>query len=560
MKKKIVSLLLVVSMLTALTVSGCGKKEEAVKDEVKTEETQQQPEESSSEAEAKDSLEEFFEITYSTVIQGGEGYEGENYIENMIEENLNIEIDVVKTDGSSVSTMLATGQMPNCIWLWDAPDKMYSEGLAKPIPLSLVKEYAPSAYKLFEEYPTLLQAAQNPDNPDEVMGLSGFSWSYVKYYLICDYYRYDWIENLGIDLGVEVEQLTDRIYVAKEGIELSKFKEIMDAFVNQDPDGNGEKDTYGVTVENLKQDCLLSANGLITGVCEQNGEAEMYYAMDEYKEYLKTMSELQADGLADSQIIEQNRQIAWDKVNAGKSGYWIASTNCLAWGMAERPPQTLMEADPDAKVLLTPGVRPDGGDASMKKNSSPNWGWFYVNADVEEDKLIRILQFVEWTAMQREDPDRKISMMLGEKDVDWKWDENGELVKINTIAPMEKGTYTFALLGQDPDYVGYMNEIGEFDDGMHYWGPDGSWTKEYTKYQYKEDVANATSYGSIKAEKEADIIAYADSYAAQAFLGQVDVDATWEEYLAELDRLGYNEMMSELDKVEPLEALIHGEK
>lgn len=33
-------------------------------------------------------------------------------------------------------------------------------------------------------------------------------------------------------------------------------------------------------------------------------------------------------------------------------------------------------------------------------------------------------------------------------------------------------------------------------------------------------------------------------------MGQVDVDAAWDDYLAELDRLRYNTMMDELEKVD----------
>lgn len=46
------------------------------------------------------------------------------------------------------------------------------------------------------------------------------------------------------------------------------------------------------------------------------------------------------------------------------------------------------------------------------------------------------------------------------------------------------------------------------------------------------------------------------SYRTQAFLGQIDVDATWDEYLAELDRLGYNKMMDELESLPSLEEMI----
>lgn len=36
------------------------------------------------------------------------------------------------------------------------------------------------------------------------------------------------------------------------------------------------------------------------------------------------------------------------------------------------------------------------------------------------------------------------------------------------------------------------------------------------------------------------------------------MDATWDSYLEELDRMGYNSMMDELEQVEPLEDIIAG--
>ena len=37
--------------------------------------------------------------------------------------------------------------------------------------------------------------------------MAGLTFQFVDYYLPGDFYRYDWIENLGIDLGVNVEQV-----------------------------------------------------------------------------------------------------------------------------------------------------------------------------------------------------------------------------------------------------------------------------------------------------------------------------------------------------------------
>ena len=50
--------------------------------------------------------------------------------------------------------------------------------------------------------------------------------------------------------------------------------------------------------------------------------------------------------------------------------------------------------------------------------------------------------------------------------------------------------------------------------------------------------------------------AYVAYYRTQEIIGQFDVDSTWDEYLAELDRLGYHRMMDELDKIESIEDMI----
>ena len=53
---------------------------------------------------------------------------------------------------------------------------------------------------------------------------------------------------------------------------------------------------------------------------------------------------------------------------------------------------------------------------------------------------------------------------------------------------------------------------------------------------------------TISSEISSDVWAYVNNYCTEAVLGQIDVDATWDDYLAELDRMGYNKMMDELER------------
>ncbi len=60
----------------------------------------------------------------------------------------------------------------------------------------------------------------------------------------------------------------------------------------------------------------------------------------------------------------------------------------------------------------------------------------------------------------------------------------------------------------------------------------------------------------LNAEYSGEISAYISTYRTECILGKKDVDATWDAYLAELDRLGYNEMMAELISLSHLRILL----
>lgn len=487
-------------------------------------------------------------------------YEDGSYCETLLEDALDCDITLVKQEGNdALNVMLASGEMPDCATLSGKSSAwMYEQELVRTIPRNMVEKYCPSLIEVYNEYPLLYAQTLNPNNDQEFNYLTGVTFQFVGYYLNCDYYRYDWIQNLGIDLGVNVEQVTDRLYVAEDGIELSKFKEIIDAFVNKDPDGNGQNDTVGVTGQNLTHGQYYSAYGFHAGTNDVNGRAEMYYVLPEYKEFLKGFAELNARGLVDADIIQGNRQLMWDKVNSGNAGYFIVSTNALQSSWAtDRPPLQLLERDPEALILATPGIKPDGGTVQSLVNASPAYENFFVRADIDDQKLAKILQFVELAWFGGGDKDFHASMLYGEKDVDWKWNDEGTApVKINNLANGERGTWTFGQLGQGADATGWIADDPLFNAGSKYWtGPDGSWMK-FQHPQYKQDISNTTDIAAIDAEVSGDINAYVGEYRTQVFLGQKDVDSTWDEYLAELDRLGYNRLMDEYEKLDPLEDII----
>lgn len=487
-------------------------------------------------------------------------YEDNSYIEKMIEDALNVNITVEKAETSdTIDLLLASGEMPDCMWTESKTVSwMKNQELIRSIPREMVERYCPKLIEIYEEYPLIYKQIVNPLNEDEFDYLAGVTFQFVDYYLPGDFYRYDWIENLGIDLGVNVEQVSDRLYVADDGIELSKFIEIMDGFVNGDPNQTGKKDTVGATAPSLDVGQFYSAYGFTRDINNVDGRAEQAYATERYKEFLKGFAELYKKNLIDPEIITGDRTLSWDKVNTGVAGYWITSTNALNSWAVDRPPLTIMERDPNAKILVTPGIKADGGEVMAVTNPSPSYGKFYVNANVDDEKLAKILEFLNFSLFGNDDKDIHASLFFGEKGVDWEWDESGETpVKLKTLNSGDKGTWTFSQFGQTKEVTRWSGEEELFQTGGKYWseGENGIWMK-WQHRPYKADIANETDYETINQEISSDLDAYVANYRTQAVMGKLDVDATWDSYLAELDRLGYNRMMNELEKIDSLDEMI----
>ncbi len=549
MMKKTVKRALPLTLCTAMAMSGCsGSPKNGGSDAVS----------------AEPDPNKTYDITY-TGYWCFSDYEDGSFAEKLIEDALNVNITVEKAETpDTIDLLLASGEMPDCMWTEEKTASwMWEQELIRTIPKSMVEKYCPKLLEYYDANPLIYKMVLNPENEDEFIYLAGVTFQFVDYYLPGDFYRYDWIENLGIDLGVEVEQVSDRLYVASDGIELSKFIEIMDAFVNKDPDGNGKNDTLGATAPDWRVGQLgqfYSAYGFTKEINNAGGRAEQSYALDQYKEFLKGFQELYARNLLDPEIISNDRTLGWDKVNTGASGYWISSTNALNSWAVDRPPLTLLERDPNAKILATPGIRPDGGQVQAVVNPTPAYGRFFVNADVDDEKLAKILEFFDYTIFGGGDREVTAKLMFGEKDVDWKWDETGQIpVKINNLNSGDKGTWSFSQFGQTEEVTRWVGEEELFRAGGKYWSKseNGSWLK-WQHWPYKTDLANETAYETIFQEIRGDLDAYVASYRTQAILGQVDVDATWDDYLAELDRLGYNRMMDELEDLPSLEEMIEG--
>ncbi|WP_078393834.1 extracellular solute-binding protein [Shouchella patagoniensis] len=126
-------------------------------------------------------------------------------------------------------------------------------------------------------------------------------------------YRKDWADNLGIDAPTNVEE----------------FMEMARAFTEDDPDGNGKDDTFGLTDRNdLVYGAFKSVAswfGTPNGWGEQDGELLPEFMFDEYIDTLDYLKELHENGYMNQDFPVTSKPDQQALLKNGTAGMYVGS-------------------------------------------------------------------------------------------------------------------------------------------------------------------------------------------------------------------------------------------
>ena len=491
----------------------------------------------------------------------GELEEG-GYVETIIEEKLgDIDLHPVKvqlSDKEAVDLLLASGNAPDCGWWWRDPYEMYYDQLlTRTIPLSMVQEYAPSYYILMTDTVPYLSQINIPKDGDESVRLSlaGYDSSvgYSMYYF-CSFYRLDWLEQFGILPESEITQINDKLYVAEKGLSLDNLVTYLDMCVNNDPDGNGQKDTYGlIGAQGFAPFRTIAAAFGVQDFCmKEDGKAVQYYSTQAYRDFLGFIQMLYADGLIDKEQPTLENAQYYEKAALGTAGM-IGSSTCNALGSwaAAKPPLSLLEHD-GAKLLMacsevgTANYGTEGYFGTRVYGAYPSYNNFVVNRNVDDTTLAAILRFFE---VSNFDEEARLASTHGIEGKTYTM-ENGKPVRIPDADQSGIGITSFAQYIQDPLYV-ENNSDGYFLEVFPYCvGSDSLYCKNLL-VGYKDDPFNKTKLSEYSTDGTIDlanISQFVNEYFSNVLVGSANLDGDWDAYLNNLKLCGYDLLCEELDK------------
>ena len=379
MKKKALALLLALSMTAAM--AGCGgsggdsgesKGGAADSGESKTEQSADagsgDGEDAGSEGESAEGPVGFNAtgmpimnepITLTAWIEGGADTDwSQNVFLKEIEEKANIKLEIISTPSSDSlekrNLMLAGDDYPDLLLTdWTAiltkSDIMQfavKEGIFLPI-TEYVDKYGNNMKRIFDENPAYREGSTAPDG--EIYGFARFSECYHCSAYPKIYLRQDWMDKLNLEMPTNTEEL----------------REVLRAFVNEDPNGNGEKDEIGLigattwntpvefalmgmSFQTVKPDFWLSLGA--------DGESvEFSPSTDAYREGLRYIKSLYDEGLIDPTSFTQKEDIMAQTVRTEPHVVGMYVCDHAAMGYDNSDP-----VEAENYQILIPVAGPDG--------------------------------------------------------------------------------------------------------------------------------------------------------------------------------------------------------
>ncbi|NHN34148.1 extracellular solute-binding protein [Paenibacillus agricola] len=226
------------------------------------------------------------------------------------------------------NTLFAGGNAPDLImeYLADYKNELYAKKLVMPLD-DLIEKNSTIYKDLLKKYPNLDKLGRKPDGKlYEVGTVSTRVTPNHAYYI-----RVDWLKKLNL----EIPKTTEDLYkVAK-------------AFTEQDPDGNGKKDTYGMSLSFVSGQVLDNMFQNVGWVVE-NGQLvrdwERLKAVTEFKKRLYDEGIVDKDFLVDTAGAKGEQD--WV---TGKLGIWGANNGTTKLGYQSYV--TLKKNNPNAEII-----------------------------------------------------------------------------------------------------------------------------------------------------------------------------------------------------------------
>ena len=355
-------------------------------------------------------------------------------IEKYIEEKFNVDLEpIFITYGEYVdkkAMMLASGDIPDVIYEMDPKHVQQDadQGFIANVTYDVIKENAPDVYKVINDSEPRVWSYSRVD--DDNFGVPNLA--YTGEDLPIGMWRKDWLEKVGIS---EIPKTIDQMHDA------------FDKFTHNDPDGNGQNDTYGMTGSIAWNNMFLDVFGAygampFNWVKTDDGKYVYGGLQPQTTEALKTLRQWYSEGLIHPDFITDSLSgTAKEKFANGKVGYINGLGGYYDKTDASAVQNLTVSLNPGAVIEnATPVKGPEGKSGGFIWGSGAHVVSFGVQLEKDEAKLKKILEILNTMVS---DDDVMLHVRLGEENVSYKLSDGSSEIAdgIDFISPYDDAIY-----------------------------------------------------------------------------------------------------------------------
>lgn len=377
-----------------------------------------------------------------------------------------------------INLLISSGETPDVLQMIN-PDTLYAQGVLGGFTEKFFREHAPNISRMIDTVdPDAWEIAKyDGENMYSIPG-----WNTARTYPEVSVWNESWLDAVGEEVPKTLED-AERVF--------KKFAE-------EDPDGNGKKDTYGLSEQGFKP--VYGAFGMMREMWLEDEDGNLVYGdvMPEAKEALATLHKWYKEGLIDPEFITKESEGGYwalsqplnkgkiDFTNAGWYYHWTPEnpddpSNVVGSNVTE-----FKALNPDKELVFGyPFIGPDGKGGHKHEQPLVLRTHFSKEFTADKERFGRFLEFVDYVNGVGEDGDIEpvLTSGMGQKGEQWDFYTDA------------KGNLRTKSLLDDP---AELNKLGYH--GMHIYveggqpeleglGEDVTWLKDLTK-DYPESYVN----------------------------------------------------------------------
>lgn len=321
-------LALCMSAILVLGIVGCGADEVAKTEGEEKQEAKQTNETKSESEEVKEVPEQKRPVKMLTSVVGGNDPDEMDLWNQEAERLSGIQIEATRIAGdeynTKLTTTLASGEEMDILY-------MNTDAFEKLLPLNAFETLT----KRIEESEVLGNSEIiDPTEWDRIRRDDGEIYAIFNKYeggrlpLV----RKDWLDQLGLE----------------EPGDLDGYYEMLKAFTYNDPDGNGQDDTYGFTLKKTYDiQPFMGTKGLVDGYdVDENGQLYVPYATEDAIEVYDWLAKLYEEGIMDPNFPTNGSSDCREMILTGRAGlmvYWDNWTGLFNEKALAEDPNTSFE-------------------------------------------------------------------------------------------------------------------------------------------------------------------------------------------------------------------------